>query len=175
MSLIFTTIRSVAACGVLLAAVLPAGAATDAASTLAAATLIPGTPKSNGPGTIVRARPVGTAVIGQPLEITIDFSKVGGPETPKTTVRFTSDTNLTLTGAKTRKLPPGSSSITIIATPTADGLGHVNVYTRQGTAGTGLSIPIRVGAVPVVSPQQKSTSPLGAGPNGEPVQFIRVP
>ncbi|QHJ01250.1 hypothetical protein GT347_26620 [Xylophilus rhododendri] len=103
----------------------------------------------------------GIATVGQPYPVTIVFSHVAS--TPPVKVSFSADQGLRLGNAGPRTLQPGKSAITVTAIPSANGLMYVNVFTRQGTAGTANSVPVQVGpAAPVKQTDGAAKSGFGS-------------
>ncbi len=93
-------------------------------------------------GVIVDYRTEGVATVGTPYPVTIDISRV---DARGAKVSFSGDGTLVLSHAQERKVPQGATSLTLFATPSANGLAFIYVKTRQGTAMTATPIPVQVG------------------------------
>jgi hypothetical protein len=90
----------------------------------------------------VAYRTSGVATVGKPYPIKLLFTDVGVKGAKLT---FKSDAALTLTQAEARTMPPGASSITVMATPSANGRFYFTVYARSGSAAMVIPVPVQVG------------------------------
>lgn len=123
-------------------------------------------------GVIVNAETTGIASIGQAFEVTVIFTQV---DERGAKVTFTSDPELRLTNAKPLTLPAGRTVVRLLATPSANGLKFVNVFTRQGTGGSAISVPVQVG--PVATPSDEAaqkSSDVETGPGGRAVKLLPI-
>jgi len=157
----------------LLSCAAAAGAATPTSD---AAARVPTSTKPRHGNVIVEAQTAGIATVGKPYTITLHVTGLaerGGK------LSFTVDDTLKLTQAAPVVLPAGrpSARVTLIATPTANGLAFVNVMARQGTGGYAMSVPVQVGRESAA--QKASPLPVGAAeerPPGErAVRFRPLP
>lgn len=165
--------RSAAALFLPLLACTPWSALAAVADAATAPTINPATAsKPYASGVIVNAEPTGTATIGKPFEVTIIFTQV---DERGAKVKFTSDPGLTLANAKPLTLPAGRTAVRLLATPSANGLMFINVFTRQGTGGSAISVPVQVGpvATPASQAAQKSGS-VETGLGGRAVKLLPI-
>ena len=98
----------------------------------------------------VAYRTSGVATIGQPYRIKLLFTDVGVKGAKLT---FKSDAALNLGQAEARTMPPGASSISVVATPSANGRLYFTVYARSGSAAMVIPVPVQVGPAPPVEPE----------------------
>ena len=114
-------------------AVLPASGSNEKATVL---------PKPIPDSVNVAYRTSGVATIGQPYRIKLLFTDVGAKGAK---LSFKSDEALNLTLAEARTMPPGASSISVMATPSANGRLYFTVYARSGSAAMVIPVPVQVG------------------------------
>ena len=85
-----------------------------------------------------------TPRVGRPTAVLIQFGDTTDPAGGS--ARFTGDSGLALADASEVRLPPGEvTTVTVQATPPAEGIAYLNVFTTQNGVTSVTSIPIRVG------------------------------
>jgi hypothetical protein len=100
--------------------------------------------KPNGSGVDVQYSIEESARVGHATPVVIQFGGVTDPTGGS--ARFTADSGLTLSGADELRLPAGeTTSVTLQATPTSEGIAYVNVFTTQNGVTSVTSIPLRAG------------------------------
>ncbi|MGJ7529010.1 hypothetical protein [Variovorax sp. GB1P17] len=119
--------------------------------------------KPNDSGVTLRYQLEGTPQAGKAVAVVLQFDGVSNPD--GATVRITTDTGLTLSGASTLALPAGKrTGATVSVVSQGEGLAYLNVFIQQGDATSAISIPIQTGAV---KPALKSSGDLKSTPDGE--------
>lgn len=126
--------------------------------------------KPHGSGIVVRYRVDGGTAMGQPATITLMFD---GVTDAAAQVRFTADAGLLVPGVNVPvALPGGASQLSLQATPQADGLYYVNVFTRQGGATSVMSVPVHAGTA---APKLRSMGQSKPAVQGDRIIALPVP
>lgn len=101
--------------------------------------------KSNDSGVTIQYRVDGTAQIGRPVSVFLQFDGVTDPA--GATARLTTDASLTLTTSSSLALPSGQrTTATATVTSSSDGLAYLNVFVTQNGAMSIVAIPVQTGA-----------------------------
>lgn len=125
--------------------------------------------KPNDSGVAIQYRVEGTAQVGRPISIVLQFDGVSDPA--GATARLTTDAGLTLTTSNSLALPAGQRT-TATATVTSDheGLAYLNVFVTQNGAMSIVAIPVKTGSG---APAMKAEGEMKPSAEGE--KIISLP
>jgi len=166
-------IACVLAVAALPTAALAAGAATAPAVAAESKAMQPTPAKPNGNGIEVRYRLEAVPQAGQPLQVSLAFSSPHPGGEP--TAWFTLTGGLAWAAEAPAVLAlsdgaPTRQQVTVL--PPADGIGYLNVFTRQDGIDSVTAIPVRVGKA---APSLRQPGAVKTSPGGDRVISLPVP
>lgn len=144
-------------------------AAKQAAASRNAAPMTVAARKPNDSGVLIQYRVEGTAQVGRPIAVVLQFDGVSDPA--GATARLTTDAGLSLTTSSSLALPAGrSTTATATVTSDRDGLAYLNVFVTQNGAMSIVAIPIQTGKS---APAMKAAGEMKSSAEGE--KIISMP